>query len=86
MMTASRVDFIVQKKICWTDILQCIACFVQPYLVIVIWLQDISKTWNHSVIPIKISRGILHVAEGGAKSIIWGISWKSLSTTFVFWE
>ena len=41
---------------------------------------------NHSIIPIKISRDILHAAEGSAKDIIWGISWKSLSTTFVFWE
>ena len=85
-MTTSRVDFVVKKTKCWTHIIQCIACFLQPYLVVAIWLQDISKTWNHSIISIKIGRGILHAAEGGAKGIIWGISWKSLSTTFVFWE
>jgi len=46
MMTTSRVDFMAQKKKYWTYILQCIACFVQPYLVIVIWLQGISKTFE----------------------------------------
>jgi len=43
-MTTSRVDFIAQKKKFWTHILQRITCFVRPYLVIVIWFQDISQS------------------------------------------
>jgi len=36
--------FVAQKNKCWTRILQRNAYFIQPYLIKVIRLQDISKT------------------------------------------
>jgi len=51
------IDFIVRKKKCWTRILQSTACFIQPYLAIEIWPQDISQNvWSHSILLIKISQ------------------------------
>ena len=57
------------KKGLWTRILRRVVCFAQLSLVIVTWLQVISKNiWRHSTLVIKINQGrsLSHVCK-----IIW---------------
>jgi len=55
MPASSCMGFVAQKK-CWTRNLQRNAYFIQPYLIKVIRLQDISKSWGHSSLLIKLQQ------------------------------